>query len=131
MKVAFFGTPQIAKIVLGKLIDSPFKPLLVITGEDTQQGRGRNIQPSSVKKVALENKIEVLQPANLSDKNFVESFNKFSPDIAILIAYGKMIPNIVLTIPKFGFLNIHPSLLPRYRGPSPITATILYGDKRT
>lgn len=131
MKVAFFGTPKISQIVLEKLINSPYKPQLVITGADTQKGRGQKTEITPIKETALKNKIKILQPQTLSEKNFAVEFKTFDPDVAILIAYGKIIPDEILSIPKFGFVNIHPSLLPKYRGPAPITAPILEGDTTT
>lgn len=131
MKIAFFGTPKIARQVLEKLISSAYQPQLVITGSDTKQGRGRKLQPNPVKEISTKNKIRTIRPTNLKDKKFLAEFKKFAPDVAILIAYGKIIPDAVLSIPKFGFVNIHPSLLPKYRGPSPINSAILGGDKIT
>ena len=124
LKVAFFGTGRLAQIVLEKLTDLPYKPELVVSAPDTKTGRGQKTQFSPVKQTALEHKIEVLQPNNLSDKNF-----KF--DLAILVAYGKIIPEDILAIPKWGFINVHPSLLPKYRGPSPIQSAILADEKFT
>lgn len=131
MKISFFGTPQNAAIILKKLLSSKHKPSLVVTGADIQRGRGRKFQSSPIKELARDNDLKILEPGNLTDKNFIKDFSNFSPDLAILIAYGKLIPKVVLAIPKFGFVNIHPSLLPKYRGPSPIYQTILNGDDKT
>ena len=131
MKIVFFGTPQNAALVLNKLISSKFRPALAITGADVKRGRGKKLQPTPVKRIAEASGIQVLLPENLKEKKFIETFREFSPDIAILIAYGKLIPAEILAIPKYGFVNIHPSLLPKYRGPSPIYQTILAGDKET
>ncbi len=130
LKIAFFGTPKIAANTLGNLINSKFKPQLVVTGADIQSGRGRKLASNPTKEVAQVNKIKTLEPEKL-DKNFVHQLKEFAPDVAVLIAYGKIIPDEVLTIPKFGFVNIHPSLLPKYRGPSPITSAILNDEKVT
>lgn len=131
LKIAFFGTPKIAALVLEKLLDSKFKPQLVVTGPDIEQGRGRKIQTTPVKAIAQKHKIKTVEPEKLADKSFLKEFKEFAPDVAILVAFGKIIPDEVLTIPKFGFVNIHPSLLPKYRGPSPITSAILNGDATT
>ena len=131
MKIVFFGTPQNAALVLSKLISSKFRPALVITGVDVKRGRGKKLQPTPVKRIAEASGLQVLTPENLKDKKFIEAFREFAPDIAVLIAYGKLIPAEILAIPNFGFVNIHPSLLPKYRGPSPIYQAILAGDKKT
>lgn len=129
MKIAFFGTPRFAQIVLAKLADSPYKPTLVVTSPDAKVGRGQTRQTSPVKKTAFKNNIEVLQPESLLDKNF--KFQTFVSEIAILVAYRKIIPKEILQIPKYGFINVHPSLLPKYRGPSPIQSAILAGEEKT
>ncbi len=122
MKIAFLGTPQNAAIVLEKLIASPFKPSLIITGQDAKANRGQALKATAVKLVA--EKYDIAIDYKLSAIN-----NTF--DLAILVAFGQMIPVNILEIPKFGFLNIHPSLLPKYRGPSPIYQAILAGDEKT
>lgn len=124
IKIAFFGTPRLAQIALTNIFDSPYKPSLVVTSPDASVGRGRQLTPSIVKKTAQELNLPIHTPHDLKD--FSEKF-----DLAILVAYGKIIPQRVLDIPKFGFLNIHPSLLPLYRGPSPIQSAILNGDSKT
>ncbi len=131
IKIAFFGTPQNAAIVLEKLVQTKYKPGLIITTPDVQQGRGQKLQESPVKTLASVHGIDVLEPEDLENPEFVKSFKNFAPGVAILVAYGKIIPQEVLNIPRLGFLNIHPSLLPKYRGPSPIYEVILAGDKRT
>lgn len=130
-KTIFFGTPRFAQIILEKLVNSPFKPQLVITAPDTKVGRGRKLQASPVKQTAVKNRIEVLQPKSLSDPNLKLKIENFKFDLAILVAYGKIITADVLSIPKYGFINIHPSLLPKYRGPSPIQTAILDSAEKT
>ncbi len=131
LNVAFFGTPQIAAITLKRLITTKFKPGLIVTGQDVQKSRRQKLTLTPVKKVAQENDIKILEPQNLDEEKFIEEFVNFSPDVAILIAYGKLIPSKILAIPKHGFINIHPSLLPKYRGPSPIYQALLNGDETT
>src|SRR4030042_4930116 len=131
LRIVFFGTPSVAQICLEKLIDSSLKPQLVVAAPDKKAGRGRKLQMSPVKRTAFDNKIDVLQPKNLQDKKFQFSIFNFQFDLAILVAYGKIIPKEILSIPKYGFVNIHPSLLPKYRGPSPIQSAILAGDAKT
>ena len=131
LKIAFFGTPRIASITLEKLIATKFAPSLVITGPDIQKGRGQKLSSSPVKNIAEKNHIKVLEPQDLLDKSFLNVFNDFSPDVAILVAYGKLIPPKILKIPEAEFVNIHPSLLPKYRGPSPIQSAILENEAET
>lgn len=128
LKTIFFGTPRFAQIVLEKLIDSPYRPQVVITQPDKKSGRGRQLQASLVKQSAQRFSIEILQPKSLNS-NLLTLSPKF--DLAILVAYGKIIPTDVLKIPKYGFVNVHPSLLPKYRGPSPIQSAILSGEAKT
>ena len=124
--VAFFGTPHFAQIVLEKLLDSPYKPKLTITAPDAKSGRGNKLKETPVKQTAVKNNIKVFTPTNLKTESGPEVF-----DLAILVAYGKIIPRAVLEIPKYGFINIHPSVLPKYRGPTPVQNTILNGDEKT
>lgn len=128
MEIAFFGTPHFAQVVLEKLIKSPYKPSLVVTAPDTKSGRGQKFVPSPVKQTAQENNIKILE-ANSFNKNSEIGNLKF--DLAILVAFGKILPQGVLDIPKYGFINVHPSLLPKYRGASPIQSAILSGDNKT
>lgn len=129
LKIAFFGTPRFAQIVLENLIASDFKPSLVITTPDAKVGRGQILTPPPVKQTAIGAGIPVIQP-------IPSGFNPadltgLNPDLAVLVAFGQIIPKEILKIPKLGFLNVHPSLLPKYRGPSPIQQAILDGEKTT
>ncbi len=124
MKTAFFGTPRLAQIVLEKLVDSPYKPQLVVTAPDARVVRGQKNLQSPAKETAVKNSIDVLEPKDFN--NFDAKF-----DLAILIAYGKILPGKILEIPKFGFINIHPSLLPKYRGPTPVQTAILEDEEKT
>ena len=128
IKIVFFGTARLAQIVLEKLIDSPYRPQVVVTVPDKKAGRGQKEQISPVKKTALENNLEILQPKDLYELNVKSQLSNV--DLAILVAYGLIIPKEILTIPKYGFVNVHPSLLPKYRGPSPIQTAILAGEKK-
>src|SRR3989344_6598258 len=121
LSIAFFGTPRLAQIVLSRLIDSPYKPDYVVTRPDKKTGRGQKTSSSPVKKTAIQNKIEVFESLK----------NPKSFDLGILVAFGKILSKEMLNIPGHGFINIHPSLLPQYRGPSPIQSAILNGDTET
>jgi len=133
LNIVFFGTPEFSNIVLEKLIKSPYKPSLVITVPDKVAGRKKELTPPPLKSLILEHKtwnIKILQPEIL-DESFKFQVSSFKPKLFIVAAYGKIIPQEILNIPSLGTLNIHPSLLPRYRGPSPIQNTILNSDRKT
>jgi methionyl-tRNA formyltransferase len=130
LKILFMGTPDIATNTLKELIDSKiYKPSLVVTQKDKLVGRKRELTPPPVKILAERNDIEVFQPENLKEQESIKKIKSISPDIIIVIAYGKIIPKEIIDIPKFGVLNIHASLLPKYRGASPIQSAILEGEK--
>lgn len=103
----------------------------VVTAPDKPLGRKQVLTPSPVKSAALGIGVQALTPATLKDDNFFETFKNLKPDICIVVAYGKLIPQRYLNVPRFGFVNVHPSLLPKYRGPSPIQSAILNGDTET
>jgi len=136
-KIIFAGTPEFGEIVLEKLIKympsfvlcshGPFKPELVITASDKPVGREKILTPPPVKVLAEKYKIPVLQPEKI--KNYKFTIESLNPNLIVVAAYGQIIPKEILKIPKYGSLNLHPSLLPRWRGASPIQSTILAGDK--
>jgi len=128
-KIIFFGTPEFGKIILEGLIKNNYKPILVVTNPDKPTGRKQLLNPPPVKLVAQKYNLSLLQPEKI--KSCKLEIEKLKPDLIILAAYGKIIPKEILKIPKYGCLNVHPSLLPKYRGPSPIQATILNGDIET
>lgn len=132
LKIVFFGTSSFAVPTLQLLVQNDYEVTAVITQPEKPAGRLRVSIPSPVKKVAIENNIPVFEPHNLKkDEEFLKYFASLNIDLGIVAAYGKIIPFSHLKIPKFGFLNIHPSLLPKYRGPSPVQAAILAGDNET
>ena len=131
LKIIFMGTPEFAGIILEKLIASEtYKPSLVITRPDKPLGRKQILTPPPVKQ-RITNKIKVLQPERLKDPEIITKIKEEEPDIIIVAAYGKIIPKEILDIPRFGILNVHASLLPLYRGASPISAAILNADRKT
>ena len=127
MNFAFFGTPQFASTILERLIAAGFVPSLVVTNPDKPVGRKQAITPPPVKDVALAHNLSVLQPDKLDASLFSDS----SFDFFLVVAYGKIIPKAVLDVPRLGTVNVHPSLLPKYRGPTPIQTAILNGDEET
>ena len=132
MKIIFAGTPEISRAILKHLLDNRFSIELVLTKPDKAANRGKKLTQSAVKELALEQNIEVLQP--ISFKNNPEMLNKLrdlQPDIMVVVAYGLILPQEVLDIPRLGCVNIHVSLLPRHRGAAPIQRAILAGDEIT
>ena len=128
MKIIFAGTPAFAAEHLSILLKGDHKIISVLTQPDRGSGRGKKISFSAVKEVALKNNLEVLQPTSLKDAEILESLKNLEPDIILVVAYGLLIPKSVLDIPKLGCINLHASLLPRWRGASPIESCIAAGD---
>ena len=131
MNIAFFGTPVYAVSVLEALKEAKMLPSLIITQPDKPVGRKRVITPPPVKEWALENNIEILQPDNLKDNPDVDALINTEWDLFIVAAYGLILPKSLLDKPKYKTLNIHPSLLPKYRGATPVPAQILNDDRHT
>ena len=127
----FMGTPDISAICLKKLIDNGENIVGVVTGKDKPKGRGYVMTPSPVKVIAESRGIPVYQPETLKRENFEEQLNKINPDIIIVVAYGKILPEYVIHYPKYGCINVHVSLLPKYRGAAPMQRAIINGDKYT
>jgi methionyl-tRNA formyltransferase len=130
-RIIFFGTPDLAVPVFERLFVTGYVPVAVVTAPDKPVGRKKILTPPPIKEAALAHNVSVLQPATLKDPAFLEVFKALQPDVCIVVAYGKLIPQDYLNLPKFGFLNIHPSLLPEYRGPAPIQTAIKDGKKET
>lgn len=130
IKIVFFGTSEFATPSLEALIKASFIPVAVVTTSDKPAGRGNKIKISPVKEFLNKFNIKLFQPENL-DSAFITKISKLHPDIGIVASYGKILSKALLDIFPNGLLNIHPSILPKYRGPSPIQATILNGDEKT
>jgi methionyl-tRNA formyltransferase len=131
LRVAFAGTPQFAVPALKALLASPHTVTGVLTQPDRPKGRGRQLTPSPVKQVALDRGLEVLQPATLRDAAGRSAVAALTPDVLVVVAYGQILPADILSLPRLGCLNIHASLLPRWRGAAPIQRAILEGDTQT
>lgn len=130
IRYIFWGTSDFGAIVLEKLIEHNLVPLTVITTPDKPVGRKRILTPSPVKKIALKYKLPILEPSQIKDNSELKKqLISLSPDIFLVASYGKILPTDILKIPVYGSLNIHPSLLPKYRGASPIQTAILNGDE--
>ena len=131
VRTIFMGTPQFAVTILESLLQSSCQVLAVYTRPDKPAGRGRSVVFPPVKKLALERQIPVIQPETFKSSEETEKLASFKPELIIVAAFGAILPLKVLSLPKFACLNIHASLLPRHRGPSPIANTILCGDEFT
>ncbi|MCH7541478.1 methionyl-tRNA formyltransferase [Patescibacteria group bacterium] len=135
IKIVFFGTPKfgstILKTLYGQQLVGEYSIELVVTAADKPAGRGKQPTSSEVKKMALQFKLPVVSPNSIKDPKFTSQLIKLEPDFMVLASYGKIIPKKILTVPKKKAVNVHPSLLPKYRGASPITAALLNGDKTT
>ena len=130
MRVVFMGTPEFAVPTLQALIDH-HEVLAVVTQPDKQRGRGKKMQFPPVKEKAVEFDIPVYQPQRARDEEFIEELKKINPDVIVVVAYGQILPESILNIPKYGCINVHGSLLPKYRGAAPIQWAVLNGDKIT
>jgi methionyl-tRNA formyltransferase len=131
LSIVFAGTPEFSVPPLKALIASTHRVVAVYTQPDRPAGRGRQLTMSAVKQCALEHQLPVSQPATLRDPAQVEALAKLKPDVMVVVAYGLILPQSVLDVPRYGCLNIHASLLPRWRGAAPIHRAILAGDTRT
>ncbi len=131
MKFVFMGTPDFARSILHTLYDSEQEIVAVWTQPDKPKGRGYALTPSPVKTEALKHGTPVYQPTTLRDENSLNDLRRLEPDLIVVAAYGKILPEAVLTLPRFGCINIHASLLPRWRGAAPIQRAILAGDHET
>lgn len=128
LRVLFAGTPDFAERHLDALIQSPHSVIAVLTQPDRPAGRGKKLQPSPVKRRALEAGIDVLQPISLKNEDAQAQLRILDPDVMIVVAYGLILPQAVLDIPRFGCINVHASLLPRWRGAAPIQRAVEAGD---
>lgn len=129
-KIAFFGTPDVSSKTLKHMTENGFMPSLVVTSPDKPVGRHFTMTPTPTKILAESFGIPVLTPEKL-DQNFIDEFKKYGCDISIVVAYGKIIPEKLIELPKLGTYNIHYSLLPRWRGATPVESAILADDEKT
>ena len=130
-RIIFAGTPEFSVVSLRALVESGHTPIAVLTQPDRRAGRGKQLTPSPVKRYAERQEIPVLQPATLRDDDVVVALDALEADIIVVAAYGLILPQSVLDLPKAGCLNVHASMLPRWRGAAPIQAAILAGDAET
>ena len=130
MKTIFMGTPEFAIPSL-KVVSKNTDLKLIFTKEDKRNARGNKIIYSPVKQFGLDNDIEVIQPKRMKDEEVIAKIKEINPDLIVVVAYGKILPKEIIDIPKYGIINVHSSLLPKYRGASPIHSAILNGDKES
>ena len=131
MRVVFMGTPDIAATCLKRILADGFQVVGVYTQPDRPKGRGMKLTASPVKEVALDAGIPVFQPENFREEETVEALRALKPDVCAVVAYGRILPQKVLDVPTFGCINIHASLLPKYRGSAPYQWAVLNGEKET
>ena len=131
MKIVYMGTPDFAVAPLAALVENGYEVEAVITQPDKPKGRGKTMMPTPVKEEALKHEIPVLQPVKVRDPEFVEKLKCLAPDIIVVAAFGQIIPKSILDMPKFGCINIHASLLPKYRGAAPIQQAVIDGEKES
>ena len=129
MRILFMGTPDFARSILEKLHKDGENIVAVVTQPDKPQGRKMILTPPPVKQYAMENGLPVYQPVTLKDGAFAEELSQIDPDLIIVAAYGKILPTYVLDYPKYGCINAHASILPRWRGAAPIQRAIMAGDR--
>ena len=131
MRIVFFGTPEIAATCLASLLDTPHEVVAVVSQPDKPAGRGYTLTPPPVKVLAERHGIPVTQPEKLRDPAFEAWLKEEAPDLIVVVAYGKILPKFVLDTPKLGCINVHVSLLPRWRGAAPMQRAIMAGDRET
>ena len=131
MRIVFMGTPDFAAASLDALLKNGYNIAGVFTQPDKAKGRGMEISFSPVKELALENEIPVFQPAKMRDGTALSILQNLKPDLIVVVAYGRILPDDILSVPPLGTINVHGSLLPRYRGAAPIQWSVLNGDEKT
>jgi methionyl-tRNA formyltransferase len=130
-RVIFMGTPAFACPTLQVLIDRPEQVVAVVTQPDRPKGRGQKLMPTPVKELALRHDIPVFQPARVRTPEFVETLRELKPDVIVVVAFGQILPKVLLDIPPYGCINVHASLLPRYRGAAPLNWCLINGEAET
>jgi len=130
LRVLFFGTPEFAVPSLTALVEAGHH-VVVVTQPDKPRGRGQKVVLQAVKTVAIDQGLPVCQPDRLKDDGFLATLRDLRPDIAVVAAYGRLLPQVLLDLPKLGFLNVHASLLPRWRGAAPVHRAVIAGDAET
>ena len=131
MRIIFFGTPAFAVPSLKALLESRHEVVAVVTQPDKPRGRGQKVSDAAIKAMAAERGLPVLQPERLRREEFEPDITRFAPDLGVVAAYGKILPQWLLEAPRYGMINVHASLLPRYRGAAPVHRAVVNGDPET
>ncbi|MBI5789113.1 MAG: methionyl-tRNA formyltransferase [Candidatus Schekmanbacteria bacterium] len=131
MKIIFCGTPEFALPSLNTLLTSKHQVLAVITPPDRPAGRGKKLKPSAIKEAASTHNLPILQPGKIGSADSLESMRQLNPDALAVVAFGQLLPPPVLNLPRYGCINVHASLLPKYRGAAPINWAIIRGETQT
>ena len=131
MKIVYMGTPDFAVPPLAALVKNGYEVTAVVTQPDKPKGRGKTLLPTPVKEEALKHGSPVYQPKKVRDPEFMEVLKELNPDIIVVAAFGQIIPKAILELPEFGCINIHASLLPKYRGAAPIQQAVIDGEKES
>lgn len=131
MRIVFMGTPDFAVETLEKIIENGYEVVAVVTQPDKLKGRDKKLSPPPVKECALKHNLTVLQPQRARDETFVQELKSYNPDAIVVVAFGQILPESILHMTKYGCINVHASLLPQYRGASPIQWAVIDGCKKT
>jgi methionyl-tRNA formyltransferase len=131
LRIVYFGTPQFAVPPLARLLSSDHRVVQVVSQPDKPKGRGHRLVPTPVKETALAAGVRVSQPERLRDDEFLRSLSALEPDLGVVAAYGKLLPEALLQIPRLGMINVHGSILPRWRGAAPVHRAVIAGDSET
>jgi methionyl-tRNA formyltransferase len=131
LRIVFFGTPRFAVPSLRQLIDSRHQVVSLVSQPDRPRGRGQKLQPTPTKEVAESSSVPILQPERIRDQTFLDSIRALAPDLGVVAAYGRILPDGLLQIPRLGMINVHASLLPAYRGAAPVQRAVIAGDRET
>jgi methionyl-tRNA formyltransferase len=131
LAIVYFGTPAFAVPSLTTLIESSHRVVGLVSQPDRPKGRGQRVQPTPTKAVAVERGVPVFQPDRLKDPEFLERMAELRPDLAVVVAYGRILPESLLAVPRLGMINVHGSILPAYRGAAPVHRAVIAGDAET
>ncbi len=131
LRVVYFGTPAFAVPALRALLASPHQVVALVSQPDRPSGRGQHVGPTPTKQIALEANVPILQPLKLRDEAFGSTISSLNADLGVVAAYGRILPDALLKIPRLGMINVHGSLLPRYRGAAPVHRAVIAGEEMT